>query len=142
MTVCKDGLNDNQNPKEMKVEKPRIERIMEIPFIILTVMFVAVVIGLIETWKKKEHYRCRVFELSKGEEGSNLVKVIPNRLPPPPPPKHFKRVYKFVKTEDYDTPLLNRKAHESLTEGYNLDRELSTDNILVFVKHEEIKDGE
>ena len=51
---------------------------MEIPFIVLAVMFVAVVIGWSETWKKKEHYRCRVFELSKGEEGSNLVKVIPD----------------------------------------------------------------
>ena len=58
---------------------------MEIPFIVLAVMFVAVVIGWSETWKKKEHYRCRVFELSKGEEGSNLVKVVPDTPPPPAP---------------------------------------------------------
>ena len=116
---------------------------MDIPFIVLAVMFVAVVIGWSETWKKKEHYRCRVFELSKGEEGSNLVIVKPDRLPPPPPPKRFKRVYQFVKTEDYETPLLNRKSHDSLTDGYNLDREMSTDRLLVFVKHEDIdKDPE
>ena len=30
-----------------------------------------------EYWKEKEHYRCRVFELTNGEEGSNLVKVVP-----------------------------------------------------------------
>jgi hypothetical protein len=36
---------------------------MEIPFIVLAIMFVAVVIGWSETWKKKEQYRHRVFEL-------------------------------------------------------------------------------
>ena len=35
----------------------------------------------------KEHYRCRVFELTNGEEGSNLVKVVPDMAPPPPPKK-------------------------------------------------------
>lgn len=35
----------------------------------------------------KEHYRCRVFELTNGEEGSNLVKVVPDLAPPPPPKK-------------------------------------------------------
>ena len=58
---------------------------MEIPFIVLAVMYVAVVIGWSETWKKKEHYRCRVFELTNGEEGSSLVKVVPGLAPPPPP---------------------------------------------------------
>lgn len=37
-------------------------------------------------WKEKEHYRCRVFELTKGKEGSNLVKVVPD-TPPPAAPK-------------------------------------------------------
>jgi hypothetical protein len=50
-------------------------------------MFVAVVIGWSETWKKKEHYRCRVFELSKGKEGSTLVTVKPSTPPPIPPKK-------------------------------------------------------
>ena len=44
---------------------------MEIPFIVLAIMFVAVVIGWSETWKKKEQYRHRVFEL---------------QTPPPPAP--------------------------------------------------------
>ena len=35
----------------------------------------------------KEHYRCRVFELTHGEEGSNLVTVVPDLAPPPPPKK-------------------------------------------------------
>ena len=58
---------------------------LTIPFIVLAIMFVAVVIGWSETWKKKEHYRCRVFELTNGEEGSNLVKVVPDTPPPPAP---------------------------------------------------------
>lgn len=35
----------------------------------------------------KEHYRCRVFELTNGKEGSNLVTVVPDLAPPPPPKK-------------------------------------------------------
>lgn len=38
-----------------------------------------------EYWKKKEHYRCRLFELTNGKEGSNLVKVVPDTPPPPAP---------------------------------------------------------
>ena len=60
---------------------------LTIPFIVLAIMFVAVVIGWSETWKTKEHYRCRVFDLTDGKEGSNLVKVVPDTLPPPPAPE-------------------------------------------------------
>ena len=48
---------------------------------------IAVVIRWNNTWHIKEHYRCRVFELTNGEEGNSLVKVIPDTPPPPPPPK-------------------------------------------------------
>ena len=58
---------------------------LTIPFIVLAIMFVAVVIGWSETWKKKEHYRCRVFDLTDGKEGSNLVKVVPDTPSPPAP---------------------------------------------------------
>lgn len=61
---------------------------LTIPFIVLAIMFVAVVIGWSETWKTKEHYRCRVFDLTDGKEGSNLVKVVPT-TPPPAPEKLF-----------------------------------------------------
>ena len=37
-----------------------------------------------EFWKEKEHYRCRVFDLTNGKEGSHLVKA-PD-IPPPPAP--------------------------------------------------------
>ena len=60
---------------------------LTVAFIVLFIMFMAVVIGWSETWKKKEHYRCRVFELSKGKEGSTLVTVKPSTPPPTPPKK-------------------------------------------------------
>ena len=60
---------------------------LTVAFIVLFIMFMAVVIGWSETWKKKEHYRCRVFELSKGKEGSTLVTVKPSEPSPTPPKK-------------------------------------------------------
>jgi hypothetical protein len=42
-----------------------------------------------EYWKEKERYRCRVFELTNGKEGSNLVTVVPDTYPPPAPEKLF-----------------------------------------------------
>ena len=42
-----------------------------------------------EYWKEKEHYRCRVFELTDGKEGSNLLKVVPDTPLPPAPEKLF-----------------------------------------------------
>ena len=41
-----------------------------------------------EYWREKEHYRCRVFELNKGKEGSNLTKV-PDTPAPPAPERLF-----------------------------------------------------
>ena len=60
---------------------------LTVAFIVLFIMFMAVVIGWSETWKMKEHYRCRVFELSKGKEGSTLVTVKPSEPSPTPPKK-------------------------------------------------------
>lgn len=65
-------------------------------------MFVAVVIGWGKTWKEKEHYRCRVFDLTDGKEGSNLVTVVPT-TPPPPPPKKPAEVYLCVLRHDDGT---------------------------------------
>lgn len=51
--------------------------------IILLALLIAAGIMLNKTWIEKEHYRCRVFDLTNGEEGSNLVKVVPDTPPPP-----------------------------------------------------------
>ena len=61
---------------------------MNIELIVCIVFAIMLVISMWmagEYWKEKEHYRCRVFELTNGKEGSNLVKVVPDTPPPPAP---------------------------------------------------------
>lgn len=52
--------------------------------IILLVLLIVAGIMLNKTWNEKEHYRCRVFDLTNGKEGSHLVQA-PD-IPPPPAP--------------------------------------------------------
>ena len=61
---------------------------MNIELIVCIVFAIMLVISMWmagEYWKEKEHYRCRVFELTNGKEGSNLVKIVPDTPPPPAP---------------------------------------------------------
>ena len=56
--------------------------------ILLFVLMATIAVSLIiinKLIEQREKYRCRVFELTNGEEGSNLVKVVPDLAPPPPP---------------------------------------------------------
>jgi hypothetical protein len=109
-------------------------------------MFVAVVIGWSETWKKKEHYRCKVFELSKGKEGSNLVVVEPTIPPPPPPKKPRVRLcddWKFINLETCgDQSCLDRLTEKVQKDGYKYIESAGTKTILAFHKiwTEEIKE--
>lgn len=57
----------------------------EIIIIVLLVIIIALAWAYNQLWQKKEHYRCRVFDLTKGKEGSNLPKA-PD-MPPPPAPE-------------------------------------------------------
>lgn len=53
----------------------------------------------------------------------------------------YERRYKFINIENVgDNDTLNRTAEKYREEGYNLDREKSTDRLLVFVKLEEVKE--
>jgi hypothetical protein len=121
---------------------------LTIPFIVLAIMFVAVVIGWSETWKKKEHYRCRVFELSKGKEGSNLVVVEPTTPPPPPPKKPRVRLcddWKFINLETCgDQSCLDRLTAKVQKDGYKYIEKAAPQTILAFHKlwTEEIKEEE
>lgn len=60
-------------------------------FIATIAALLLVIVYLFAAYSKaigeKEAYRTRVFELTNGEEGSNLVIVKPDHYPPPPPPK-------------------------------------------------------
>ena len=57
--------------------------------------------------------------------------------------KLYRRKYKYMVIENAgDNGTLNNTAEKYHDEGYDLDREKSTDRLLVFVKSEEVKDGE
>ena len=57
--------------------------------------------------------------------------------------KAYRRRYVFINIENAgDNSTLNRTAEKYHDEGYDLDREKSTDRLLVFVKNEELKDEE
>ena len=55
--------------------------------------------------------------------------------------KLYRRKYKYVVIENAgDNGTLNRTAEKYHDEGYDFDREKSTDRLLVFVKSEEVKE--
>ena len=55
--------------------------------------------------------------------------------------KVYRRRYKYINIENAgDNSTLNRTAEKYHDEGYDLDREKSTDRLLVFVKSEEVKE--
>ena len=59
----------------------------------------------------------------------------------PPVPKVYRRRYIFVKIENVgDNSTLNMVAENYYDNGFDLDREKSTDRLLVFVKSEEVKE--
>ena len=56
--------------------------------------------------------------------------------------KVYRRKYRYINIENAgDNGTLNRTAEKYHEEGYDLDREKSTDRLLVFVKSEEVKEG-
>ena len=55
--------------------------------------------------------------------------------------KLYRRKYVFINIENAgDNGTLNLKAEKYHNEGYDLDRDKSTDRLLVFVKREEVKE--
>ena len=55
--------------------------------------------------------------------------------------KLYRRKYKYMVIENAgDNSTLNRTAEMYHNEGYDLDRDKSTDRLLVFVKSEEVKE--
>ena len=52
--------------------------------------------------------------------------------------KVYRRRYKYIKIEEVGDYTLNHTAEKYHEEGYDLDREKSTDRLLVFVKSEEV----
>ena len=57
--------------------------------------------------------------------------------------KVYRRKYRYINIENAgDNDTLNRTAQKYHEEDYDLDREKSTDRLLVFVKCEEVKEEE
>ncbi len=55
--------------------------------------------------------------------------------------KVYRRKYRYINIDNAgDNGTLNRTAEKYHEEGYDLDREKSTDRLLVFVKREEVKE--
>lgn len=72
-------------------------------------------------------------------EKSGPMEVKPLAPPPVQPIKVFRRKYKYIVVEHHDERSLNDTAEKYQNEGYVMDREKSTDHLLVFVKSEEVE---
>ena len=103
---------------------------MVVQFIIMTVAFVIMLIVAIiqnRTIKRLENTNEKLWN-KKYSEYMGFGKV-------------YRRMYKYINVENAgDNSTLNRTAEMYHNEGYDLDREKSTDRLLVFVKSEEVKE--
>ena len=95
----------------------------DIILIAMAIMFVVIVIF---EWRAHQ------------TEEADPVIIKPTIPPPVPPIKVFRRKYKYIVVEYHDESSLNATAEKYQNEGYDMDREKSTDQLLVFVKSEEV----
>lgn len=99
---------------------------MTIQDIILIAMALITLVVVIFEW--------RAYQIEKGP-----VIIEPSIPAPVPPIKVFHRKYKYIVVEHHDERSLNDTAEKYQNEGYVMDREKSTDRLLVFVKSEEVE---
>jgi hypothetical protein len=103
---------------------------MTTPFILMTLACAIMAITISLQWRRIKRQDKRISDLNeKGlRELMGYGKV-------------YRRRYIFVKIENVgDNGTLNIVAGNYYDNGYDLDREKSTDRLLVFVKSEEVKD--
>ena len=94
--------------------------------IILIAMAITVVVIAIFVWRAHQ-----------TEEAAPVI-IKPTIPSPVPPIKVYRRKYKYIVVDNHDESTLNATAEKYQNEGYNMDREKSTDQLLVFVKSEEV----
>ena len=103
---------------------------MMVQFIFMTIAFVIMLIVSIiqnSTIKRLEKTNKELFN-KKYSEYMGFGKL-------------YRRIYKYINIENAgDNSTLNRTAEMYHNEGFDLDREKSTDRLLVFVKSEEVKE--
>ena len=104
---------------------------MTVPFIMMTIACAILILTEILQHRKNKRLTERLEEINeKGwQEVAGIGKV-------------YRRRYIFVNIENAGSNLmLNEVSENYYNHGYDLDREKSTDRLLVFVKSEEVKEG-
>ena len=104
---------------------------MEVPFIMMTIACAILILTEILQHRRNKRLTERLEEINERgwQEVAGIGKVYRNR-------------YKYMVIENVgDNGTLNRTAEQYHDEGFDLDREKSTDRLLVFVKSEEVKEG-
>ena len=104
---------------------------MTVPFIMMTIACAILILTEILQHRKNKRLTERLEEIN--EKGWQKVAGIG---------KVYRRRYIFVNIVNAgDNATLNRVAENYYDNGFDLDREKSTDRLLVFVKSEEVKEG-
>lgn len=97
--------------------------------ILLATACIVFLIALFLKCKENERLNQRMDEITDRERKSIAGRV-----------RKYRRRYLFVNIENAgDNGTLNRTAEKYHDQGFNLDHEMSTDRLLVFVKFEEEK---
>ena len=103
---------------------------MTVPFIVMTIACAILILTEILQYRKNKRLTERLEEINeKGwQEVAGIGKV-------------YRRRYIFVNIENAGSNLmLNEVSENYYNHGFDLDREKSTDRLLVFVKREEVKE--
>ena len=103
---------------------------MTVPFIMMTIACAILILTEILQYRKNKRLTERLEEINeKGwQEVAGIGKV-------------YRRRYIFVNIENAGSNLmLNEVSENYYNHGFDLDREKSTDRLLVFVKREEVKE--
>lgn len=103
---------------------------MTVPFIMMTIACAILILTEILQYRKNKRLTERLEEINeKGwQEVAGIGKV-------------YRRRYIFVNIENVGSNLmLNEVSENYYNHGFDLDREKSTDRLLVFVKREEVKE--
>ena len=104
---------------------------MTVQFILMTIACAILILTEILQHRKNKRLTERLEEINeKGwKEVAGIGKV-------------YRRKYRYINIENAgDNATLNTVAENYYDNGFDLDREKSTDRLLVFVKSEEIKEG-
>ena len=103
---------------------------MTVPFILMTLACAIMALTISLQWRRIKQQEKLISDFN--EKGFREVMGYG---------KVYRRKYRYINIENAgDNGMLNHTAEYYHEEGYDLDREKSTDQLLVFVKSEEVKE--